>query len=174
MDEAAFYKESEEGIYLRAEGHATALFCPELKARAFARLEAEPPPRELRMDLSACEYMDSTFMGLIVGLNKRYQARTGRRLVLHGLGHTCEGLLRTIGVLKLLEISAEPASFPGPMERVGAGARATAEFLLDAHEELSGLSEENKAKFGSLTELLRKSIGADRSAAGPDKDPSGG
>lgn len=158
MEEAVFYKESEAVMYIKAEGHVTAAICPEVKVKAFARLEEKPEIASIYVDLHACEYMDSTFLGLIVGLNKRFKARAGRPLVLLHVNPTCLGLLKTIGVLKLVEISDEDRIFPQPMEKIGFGPRATAEFLLDAHEELTGLSEENKARFSSLTKALKDSI----------------
>lgn len=160
MDEAVWYREAEDGIYIRVKGHMTAALCPELKAKSFARLDAEKPVGAVWLDLGACEYMDSTFLGLIVGLNKRFKARGGKAIVLLHVNQTCLGLLKTIGVLKLVEISSEDKRFPEPMESIGPGPRATAEFLLDAHEELSGLSEENKARFSTLTKALKDSIGS--------------
>jgi hypothetical protein len=47
--------------------------------------------------------------------------------------------------------------FPSAMEKVGKGAIATAEFLLNTHEELASLSSENRAKFNALTTMLRDS-----------------
>ena len=106
--------------------------------------------------------MDSTFLGLLVGLNKRFKALSGRPITLVRVNSTCGGLLRTIGVTKLVEIADTSPDFPKIMERVGPGPRATAEFLLDAHEELSGLSDENKARFSTLTETLKSALGKDK------------
>ena len=158
MEEAAFYKETEDEIWIRAEGHITAAFCPELKSRAFARIDGDRPPTAIRMDLSSCEYMDSTFLGLIVGMNKRLVHKNGHKVRLHQPGQACLSLLKTIGVLALLDITRDPARFEGSFERIGPGPRATAEFLLDAHEHLSNLSEENRERFSTLTTVLKKSI----------------
>ena len=78
MDEAIFFKESDETIYIRAQGHVTASLCPELKSKAFARLALKPSVQAVYFDLSTCEYMDSTFLGLIVGINKRFKASGGK------------------------------------------------------------------------------------------------
>jgi len=162
VEEAVFVKESESRLFIKAQGHITAQLCPELKARAFSRLEAEPPLTAVYMDFEACEYMDSTFLGLLVGLNKRFKALSGHPITLVRVNSTCGGLLRTIGVTKLVEIADTSPDFPKIMERVGPGPRATAEFLLDAHEELSGLSDENKARFSTLTETLKSALGKDK------------
>ena len=72
VEEALFLRESGNVIYIRATGHITANSCSELKSRVFGRLEAKPPVDAVYVDLEHCEYMDSTFMGLLVGFNKRF------------------------------------------------------------------------------------------------------
>jgi len=158
VEEAAYFKEEDGIAYVRAEGHMTALLCPSLKARIFARMEATPPIRGIEFDLSSCEYMDSTFLGLIVGVCKRLTSLNGRKPLLHCINEACAGLLRTIGILGLVELSAEPAPAIEGMEKVEVGASATARFILDAHEDLSRLSEENRDRFATLSALLRKAL----------------
>ena len=71
MEEALLFAERDNKVYIRAFGHITAAACGTLKARIFERFESSPSPDNLYVDLSSCEYMDSTFMGLLVGFNKR-------------------------------------------------------------------------------------------------------
>jgi anti-anti-sigma factor len=159
VDEALLYGDTGGEMFVKAQGHVTAARCPELKARIFARLETAPAVSAVYFDLSGCEYMDSTFLGLIVGANKRFKALSGRTLrVLHA-NPTCLGLLRTIGVTRLVEISNDEVPFPQSMETIGPGPRATAEFILDAHEQLSEISDENRARFTTLTKALKDSLG---------------
>jgi anti-anti-sigma factor len=161
VEEAAFFKEAEGIGYVRTEGHMTALLCPGLKARILASLDSPNPPLTIAFDLSACEYMDSTFLGLIVGVCKRLGAPHGRKVILHGTNEACLGLLRTIGVLGLVEVAEGPAPALEGMEPVGGGTKATARFLLDAHEELSKLSEDNRERFAALSTALRGALGED-------------
>ena len=141
----------------------TALVCPPLKTALFDRLDSDPPVRAVYLDLSDCEYMDSTFLGLIVGAQKRF-ARLSRprgdsaSIVLIKVNEPCKGLLRTIGVLGMVELSDDPPPFPESLARLSGEARATARFLLDAHEELSEISAENRKRFGALTTVLKKAI----------------
>lgn len=161
MEEAVFFKSEDDTIYARATGHVTALVCPPLKAALFDRLDSDPPVQAVYLDLSDCEYMDSTFLGLIVGAQKRFARLPGGRrgadsIVLLRVNESCKGLLRTIGVLGMVEISNDPPPFPEDLERLSGEARANARFLLDAHEELSGISEENRKRFDALTTILKK------------------
>ena len=158
VEEALFVKTVDDRIYIKARGHVTAILCPELKTTCFTRFEAKPPVVEVNVDLTECDYMDSTFLGLIVGLTKRLNAASKRKITIFGANSSCLGLLKTIGVLGLVETGAEPVDFPAILDQVGRGSAATAEFLLDAHEELSSLSDENRAKFSALTTMLRDSL----------------
>ena len=162
MEEAVFYKASDSTIYVKASGHVTALVCPQLKAAIFARLETEPRVDAVYFDLSGCEYMDSTFLGLIVGAQKRFaQGQANRTIVLLAVNEACKGLLRTIGVLGMVRLSDEAIAFPPDLERLSSGMRADARLLLDAHEELSELSPENRKRFSALTTVLKSAVEAE-------------
>ncbi|HUX39123.1 MAG TPA: STAS domain-containing protein [Rectinemataceae bacterium] len=158
MDEALFFKAVDDRIFIKAKGHVTAAFCPELKSRCFARFEDKPPVASILLDLTECDYMDSTFLGLIVGLAKRLKTVSGRKIALWGVSDICVGLLRTIGVLRLVDIASVAPVLPPSLDQVGRGVTTTAQFLLDSHEELSSLSDENRAKFSALSSMLRESI----------------
>lgn len=154
MEEALFIKETNNRVFVKAQGHVTANSCPELKTRVFDRLDAKPAVEELDIDLRDCEYMDSTFMGLIVGFNKRFVRFAGRPIRLYGVNETCLKLLKTIGVAKLVEIRDDEVKVPEPLERLGSGRKAGAGLVLKAHEDLMELSQENERKFSALRTVL--------------------
>ncbi len=155
MEESLFVKETNNRIYIRAFGHVTANSCPELKTRVFDRLDAKPAVEDVLLDLTGCEYMDSTFMGLIVGFNKRFLRFSERPIRLFGVNETCLKLLKTIGVLRLITIEGETPHFPEPLERLGSGKKAGAGLVLKAHEDLIELSQENERRFSSLRTVLK-------------------
>ena len=169
MEEAVFYKSDGPVIYARATGHVTALICPSLKEAIFERLESAPAVEHVYLDLSSCEYMDSTFLGLIVGTQKRFaklpaDKAGARMIVLIGVNEACQGLLRTIGVLGMVELTDGPVPFPADLPRLSGEARSSARFLLDSHEELSQLSAENRSRFAALTSLLKKAVDSEAEA----------
>lgn len=165
MEEAIFYKNDGTTIFMKATGHVTASVCPMLKDTVFQRLEGEPRIKEIYLDLSECEYMDSTFLGLIVGTQKRFSRLSSPdeklKMVLFGVNEACKGLLRTIGVLNLVTLSMEKPGFSDNLPRLQGETKASAKFLLDAHEELSGLSEENRKRFSTLTTVLKSAVDAE-------------
>jgi len=158
VEESLFVKETNNRIYIRALGHITANSCPELKTRVFDRLEAKPAVVDVLIDLTGCEYMDSTFMGLIVGFNKRFLKFSEKPIRLFGVNETCHKLLKTIGVIRLLSIESEIPHFPEPLERLGAGKKAGAGFVLKAHEDLMELSKENEQRFSALRTVLKNAV----------------
>jgi anti-anti-sigma factor len=172
VEEAVYYKSADGAIFARATGHVTALVCPPLKAAIFGRLDAAPPVEKVYIDLSACEYMDSTFLGLIVGTQKRFARGSGpgRTIVLLGVNEACTGLLRTIGVLGMVKISAEKVPFPPDLERLSGESRTSARFLLDAHEDLSDLSAENRKRLATLTTVLKSAIEVEERSVEKDSE----
>ncbi len=162
MEEVLFIKETNNRVYIRAQGHITANACPELKARVFNRLDAKPAVEDVIIDLSSCEYMDSTFMGLIVGFNKRFMRFSERPIRLAGLSETCMKLLKTIGIVRLVTIEDEVPAFPEPLERLSAESKAGAGLVLRAHEELMELSEENERRFSALRDVLKGAAEAEK------------
>lgn len=159
MEEALYYGDSGEGLYIRAVGHVTASLCSDLKGTVYARLEQTPALGEFMIDLSQCDYMDSTFMGLIVGFNKKFQKASGKRLEILNPSPECLKLLTSLGIIKLLTIVDNPRTqIPHPLSKLSKTEKPTAELLLKAHEDLSELSPENEKKFSVLQSILKKQI----------------
>jgi anti-anti-sigma factor len=165
VEEAVYCKSEGAVLYLRATGHVTALACPPLKQAIFDRLDAAPPIEAVYLDLRDCEYMDSTFLGLIVGTQKRFSRlkspKARKSIVLLGANEACKGLLRTIGVLGMVELSDEDLPFPADLARLSGESKTSARFILDAHEELSALSADNRQRFSTLTAVLKKVVDAE-------------
>lgn len=168
VDEALFYREHDARIYIRAQGHITANACADLKTRVFDRLEAKPPIDDILIDLSDCDYMDSTFMGLLVGFNKRFLRQAEKPISLLRPNETCLKLLRTIGVLRLVKVVDKDLPFPEPMDNLNRLQKAGARLILSAHEDLMELSAENEDRFGGLTSILRNSLADEGGKAAGD------
>jgi anti-anti-sigma factor len=159
LDAVIHYKEAGDSIFVRASGHITAALCPELKEKVLARLASAPPVAAIRIDLTPCDYMDSTFLGILVGFKKGLKPNPRASLSIHGANETCAQLLKTVGMTSLVVMEAGTEAFPPFMETLSGGAKANAEFLLDAHDNLSELSPENEKRFAILRSVLKQEIG---------------
>ncbi len=157
MEEALFFGERESVLYLRVTGHITARVCGGLRKRTSERFSAVPPPTGFVVDLSECVYMDSTFIGLLVSMNKNLNRVSGGRMTLLRPGETCIGLLDGLGVSLLFSIRDESGDLPGDLSNVAENEETTPELLLHAHEELMEANPANRAKFAGLQQVLRAS-----------------
>jgi len=163
--EALFYQENDSGFFILARGHITAAVSTELRELVLGRLTQAPAPPVLAVDLSRCDYMDSTFMGLLVGFHMKYKTLTGRPLTIRRPSPECVKLLSGLGILKLM---TQDSTQEGPGDEawlvVGSGRSPNTEVLLTAHRNLSELSPENEKKFSVLQSILEKEL--------EKKDPS--
>ncbi len=155
MAEALFYKEINTTIYLKAEGHITAALCADLRERFFIRINKKPYINALYVDLSKCEYMDSTFIGLLVGFNKQLIKIAKKGISIVQPSKTAHNLLEGLGLTTLLEILDTPIPFPEDMENIVQTKKTGIDILLTTHENLMEVSEENRNKFSSLHRTLK-------------------
>jgi anti-anti-sigma regulatory factor len=161
LEEALFFGETGTGLYIRATGHITATLCSDLKGIVYGRLDRSEGSflKEIIMDLSQCDYMDSTFMGLIVGFNKKLIKISGNQIQILNPSLECLKLLKSLGIIKLLNIVESPEKkIKFTMAKLSKSEKPTAELLLKAHEDLSELSPENEKKFSVLQSILKKQL----------------
>ncbi len=159
MMEQMLYREKDGVLYLKAVGHITAAICPALKRLVSDRLSLIKEIAGVAVDLSECTYMDSTFLGLLVGFNKEVLRRIGARLSVYGVSDECRELLRNLGIDRLVDMPHEQLVFPPDMEEVRSADRMSASLLLKAHEDLMDICERNKKQFAALHAILRKQAG---------------
>jgi anti-anti-sigma factor len=160
-----FYQENDSGLFIRAQGHITAAVSTDLRELILDRLSKAPVPPVLAADLSECEYMDSTFMGLLVGFHKRYKTLTGRALTILRPTAECIKLLSGLGILKLMNlVTGDHPPSPSSWTDLRASHSPTTEVLLHAHRNLSEISPENEKKFSALQSVLEQQL--------EKKDPS--
>jgi len=157
--EALYHQENVSGLFIRAQGHITASVSTDMREMILKRLTQAPVPSMLAVDLSACDYMDSTFMGLLVGFHKRYKVLTGRALTILRPSPECEKLLKGLGILKLMTLvtGPEPRS-PEQWISLKADRSPTTEVVLNAHKNLSEISPENEKRFSLLQSVLEQQL----------------
>ena len=122
-------------------------------------------PTQLVMALKECQWMDSTFLGVLCGSAKRYQQAMGDGPRI-GLFNAHEELIRLIAGMsakKFFELRADELELPpGLSGRRLDLQKATKielkEVSLDAHELLMELSDENKEKFAELVRKLKDDL----------------
>lgn len=159
MPEVLRYKEKDGYLYVRAEGHVTASLCADLRFIVFGRFDKAPPVAGMYVDLSACTYMDSTFMGLLVGFNKRLAKAGAGKLHIVKPTKSARDLLTGLGLVALVDISDQDVAFPEDMEDVVKTRNTGADVVLKTHENLMELSDENAKRFATLHSVLKGQAG---------------
>ena len=150
--EVVFYGETEDAVHLALRGRATWMHCDAFYETARAVLEEGRP---LVLDLSGCDYLDSTCLGTVHEL-------VGRgRVVLAGVTPVVRALFEELSMDRVLagireDVPAVPELYA--LSTRHDDAAAWRQRILRAHEALSGLSEHNREEFRGVVESLRGEI----------------
>jgi anti-anti-sigma factor len=158
MQNNIFYFEVNNSIFIKATGHITAPICFGIRQRVFSRFEEDKDIAAIYADLSECEYMDSTFMGLLIGFNKKLLTKYNKNVCIVRPSKESMSHLEELGLDKVLVFTKENIQFPKDMEIISQREKVSAEFILKAHENLIEISEDNRKRFKIVQELLSKQI----------------
>jgi anti-sigma B factor antagonist len=113
------------------------------------------------VDLDACTYMDSTFLGILLGLGLKLRAAG------NGLLHILNvELLKNLGLDRLINIDSKRVDLNGvtdrKLEEIECPLPTKAEAaptILEAHEALMEFDPRNVPKFKDVVEFLREDLG---------------
>lgn len=123
--------------------------------------------RELIIDLSGCEYLDSTFLGMIHEVVSQGD-KAGVPVRVQRISESVRRLFEELSMDLVLQHIGEPTEALPRMEPLVKSAPEEGTLhrrILRAHDVLASLSEENRKKFQGVVDMLRKEMGD--SAAGP-------
>ena len=142
-------------VYVRVEGLGNLKSAPVL--HAFLNDAREEGTKSSYIDLSSCQGMDSTFMGLLVGQAQAFADKGGRLAVVKP-NEMCLRLLRMLGVDEVVTVVPE-AEVPSAeyVDIAGDAAidpKARTELIRQAHQNLASLNDENRAKFSAFLKAL--------------------
>jgi len=147
-DGVVFYGETENAAYLALRCRATWVQCDAFHETARAVLEQG---RALVVDLSGCEYLDSTFLGTVHELVAR------GNVVVTGVTPAVRALFEELSMDQVLAAIRDDVPPAPELFALGTASDAAAgrNRILHAHEALSGLSDRNRAEFRGVVESLR-------------------
>jgi anti-sigma B factor antagonist len=118
------------------------------------------------IDLDACTYLDSTFLGILLGLGLKLRAAgNGLLQILNASPRNVE-LLKNLGLDRLISIDAKREDIEGVadknLEQLHCPVQTKAEAgptILEAHEALMAFDPRNVPKFKDVVEFLREDLG---------------
>jgi anti-anti-sigma factor len=146
-------------LYLAFEGAASHRVSLAIEHLAADFLDHHPSKPEVVLDLAACSFLDSTFAGWMIMLQKRVK-QAGGRVVVSRSSEPCRSNLPMLGLTSLFEFAAVPP--PGPTERMACDDDATdaeaIEVMLHAHEDLAAVNADNERVFTPIADTLRREL----------------
>lgn len=131
-------QERDGEVVVRVEGRGTMLQSPTVKQ--FAERCLTGSCRTLRLDLSRCNYLDSTFIGTLLFLQRKHGHAIAGRFGLLNPSPECSRILREMGVEELVPIGRHGASDEGdwaPLTMLGMDPCALRANVMQAHQELA-------------------------------------
>ena len=128
--------------------------------------------RAFTLDLSDCQLMDSTFLGVLVGLNRTLgQAGPAGGFSLYQPTEPVRVLLDNLGILELFDTtdSLGQAEAAEPVEQVAALDKTDlTRTSLEAHQTLIDANPENAVKFKEVTRFLEEDLKQQEAADSSD------
>lgn len=153
---------TEAGYRVRVEGDGTMRSSPAVHAFVLRSLE-DPSVSGLIIDLSTCVYLDSTFLGCLVDLHKRYGAAAPPRFQVAAPPATLHRLFGTTRLDRLLKIvPAAPETVGNEVELSADENLALPELgrhLLECHRRLAEVDGPNQVAFQRIVDRLEAELG---------------
>ena len=152
--------------YLRVLGRATFKVGPVLKQ--FGTTAIADGCTRMVLDVSACESMDSTFMGVLAGMATRLARQTGGKMLMLNVSDKLFEVLSTLGLNQVMEcrrLGAAPDPLAAPalaapaLSPIAAAAfdlQTTQDVMWEAHTALAAVSAENQLRFKDVLTYLRE------------------
>ena len=153
-----------DGVYvIKVSGRATFECAPAL--RNLAKTLESTTFNAIRIDLGECQWMDSTFMGILAMLALRAK-KTGAEISVHNAGPQNTELLYGLGLKKLFQFvdagvdAVEGANTPAVSAAPGDSSNPAsyAHTVLEAHETLMDVDEGNVKKFDKVVSLVKQDL----------------
>ena len=165
------YAEFDEATLIAARGRATWSHAETFFEAAEGVIEEQ---RALIVDLSGCEYLDSTFLGTLFQITTEAEAASVQ-LRIQGVLPSVRVWLEELSMHSVLaRVSEDAVALPHTMQRL-AEARSDATHerlrLLRAHELLARLSDSNREKFQEVVDTLRSEIGKSGDGRNSPREP---
>ncbi|MDF3127737.1 STAS domain-containing protein [Kiritimatiellaeota bacterium B1221] len=114
------------------------------------------------LDLKYCVGMDSTFMGVLAGISQRQQKELGKKIILCSVSDKLINLMKTLGLNQLVDIQEElPDQAPQDLSELDRGNETpldSAHTMLEAHEKLVEIDDDNQLRFQDVLDYLREDI----------------
>jgi len=159
------------GFLVRVEGRGTVSESPALEEFAVQSIDGPSGPSTVVVDLSLCDYLDSTFLGCLVNLHRKYNRASPHRFQVAASNDQRQKLLaptHLIQVLDLTEVCPELISDVLEVSRPSLPGEDLGRHVMECHARLAELGGSRAAAFRSIADQLARELGA-----APGDEPTG-
>ena len=149
------------GFFVQVEGRGTLSESPALKEFAVQSLDPRSGPSTVVVDLSRCDYLDSTFLGCLVSLGRIYNRDSPHRFQVAASCDKRQQLLASthlIHVLDLTEVCPEPISDVLEMSRAIIASADLGQHVMECHRHLAELGGAHATSFRSIADQLAREL----------------
>lgn len=154
---------TDHGYCVRVEGRGT--MRESRSVHAFAEHALADPATTLVVDLSACEYLDSTFLGSLLDLHRHYgktrDAQGRPRFMLARLSEPCRKLLASMRIDRLVAITEDAPDCGPVMETIPPAVLESADFarhVMECHRRLAELGGPGCQTFEHIADEMAKEL----------------
>lgn len=151
---------SGKAVYVRIHGLGSMHTAPTIEG--FAKRVIKGGARQFVFDLANCTGVDSTFMGMLLGLSKRVTKPDdgkARGCVLINVNDHANKQLSSVGVDAFVSIKEGDTELPKglkltELDVVEASDQERMKLMVRAHKDLIAANEKNRAKFGPFLKAI--------------------
>ena len=149
-----------EEVFVRIKEKASYLNCAPL--RSFLHEMVKEGNKFFVIDFENCSSMDSTFLGILVGLSLKLKKENqgGSLTLLNLVGRNLE-TVENLGIHKIALVSSEFISSPNDLENLQVKAeeeKACTEVIYRAHKTLLDLNQKNSRIFRDVVNYLEQKV----------------
>jgi anti-anti-sigma factor len=122
--------------------------------------------KKVVVDCRDCDYMDSSFLGSLTGIAIRLRKQYNTKLEMANMKPKVKETLYTIGlnhIFRLVEnrdLSGIPITTVLPLDP--GDHSSLAQNMLEAHDHLIEINQDNKERFSDVRDALKKELGQDK------------
>ena len=117
---------------------------------------------DLSFEMSETTYMDSTFLGMIAKIAIELKTKKNKKLVVLNPSQEAKGFLKQTGITKFIDIINEEEIKSESLKSISLETNDNmndkSRYILEMHEVLMNLNDENKKVFQSVVDAMKKVV----------------
>ena len=156
-----------DGYCVRVEGRGT--MRESHSAVQFAAAPLEQPGTSVVVDLSACDHLDSTFLGCLVQMQRRAGRGTPPRFLVSAPSDKVKKLLSPMKLDLVIMTTPEPPKVVGDFVTLPAadpGSPEVMRHVMDCHRLLAETGAPQKAAFAAIADSIERELAKRSGVAG--------